>query len=133
MRVCEDCGADRSGAINPKTGDNLTCYCGGKVVRKPSVGSPLIVIVNEDNCIIGVDVNSGGYPWLPSHPSGWKFFATIEDAVTYRDTFKHDTPNATGDPRKWRVVYFRWEIDFIPPVFFGGSALTDFLKPQVAR
>lgn len=40
-------------------------------------------VVNDKNEPLGIDQASGGYPYVPSHPSGIKYWSTYEEALKY--------------------------------------------------
>lgn len=52
------------------------------------------VIVNREGQILGLDVDSGGYPWIPSSISGWHFWESAERAEQYMKSFGEGTAYA---------------------------------------
>lgn len=71
-------------------------------------------VILKNNKPIGLDSSSGGYWWLPSHPSQVKYFDKHEDAVSYKNTFStHSNENsaAPGSLKSAKIVQFIFPFD----------------------
>lgn len=63
------------------------------------------VIKHPTGGYIGVDHNSGGYPWLPNNPFyGAKFWNTKDEAEKYMNMFCNAGPGTYQRASEWKLV-----------------------------
>jgi hypothetical protein len=48
----------------------------------------VFIVTNENDQPIGIDGQSGGYPWVPDDPQLMKFWHTENEATRYAQFFK---------------------------------------------
>lgn len=58
----------------------------------------------RDGRFIGLDKDSGGYPWKPTHPNGVELFTTKQKAIEYCEVMGWRRPTDSYGALSWEVV-----------------------------
>lgn len=58
----------------------------------------------RDGRLIGLDDNSGGYPWKPSHPQHVKLWDTKKAAIDYCEVMGWRRPSDSYGALSWEIV-----------------------------